>query len=85
VRDAVELIVDRLIDRRVAVAVDVAPQRRDAVDVGIAVGVVEIGSLGSIDDERRGLVAPAALLGERVQRWSRSAWISSSMEGMAAP
>jgi hypothetical protein len=45
--------------------VDVAPQRRDAVDVAAPVGVDEVGALGSLDDERL-LLAPVVLLGERM-------------------
>ena len=64
-RDALELLADRGVDRRVGVAVDVAPQRRGAVEVGVAVGVVERAALGPLDDERV-LLGPALLLGERV-------------------
>ena len=53
------------VDRRVRVAVDVAPQRRDAVEVGVAVGVVERAALGALDDQRV-LLGPALLLRERV-------------------
>ena len=66
VGDAVELVAHGLVEGRVAVAVDVAPQRRDAVDVGAAVGVDQVGALRGGDDDRRLLVLPAALLGERV-------------------
>jgi hypothetical protein len=65
VRDAVELRAHRCVDRRVAVAVDVAPQRRDAVDVGVAGRVVERAALGALDQHRR-LGLPPSLLGERV-------------------
>ena len=44
-RDAVELVAHSRVDVRVAVAVDVAPQRGDAVDVGVAVGVVTVAPL----------------------------------------
>ena len=44
--DPVELVADRRVDPRVAVAVDVAPQRGDAVDVAAAVGVDQVGALG---------------------------------------
>ena len=64
-RDALELLADRGVDRRVGVAVDVAPQRRGAVEVGVAVGVVERAALGPLDDQRV-LLAPALLLRERV-------------------
>ena len=53
------------VDQRMAVAVDVAPQRRDAVDVAPALGVDQVGALGALDHERL-LAAPVALLGERV-------------------
>ena len=52
--DATELVADRRVDRRVAVAVDVAPQRRDAVDVAAAVGVDQVGALAGLDRERLG-------------------------------
>ncbi len=39
VGDAIELTPDRLIERRVAMSVDVAPQRGDAVDIRVALGV----------------------------------------------
>ena len=63
VRDAVELVAYGGVDARVAVPVDVAPQRRDAVDVATAVDVDEVGALGALDDQRL-IVDPAALLGE---------------------
>ena len=50
---------------RVAVAVHVAPQRGDAVDVAPALGVDQVGALGALDDHRL-LVGPSALLGERM-------------------
>src|ERR1035441_6016419 len=63
-RDLIELGSDRAVDRRVAMTVDVAPQRRDAVDVGAAVGVVQIGSLLAFDHQRGLVLAPALLLSE---------------------
>jgi hypothetical protein len=48
------------------VAVDVAPKRRDAVDVGVALGVVQVRPVGVVDHQRRLAVAPARLPGERV-------------------
>src|SRR5438105_4251967 len=48
------------------VPVHVAPQRRDAVDVRVAVGVVQIGALRVVDHERELLGAPRVLLGERM-------------------
>ena len=65
VRDTVELVADRAVDRRVAVAVDVAPERRRPVDVAGAVGGDQVGPLAALDDERI-LLLPAALLGERM-------------------
>ena len=52
----VELRAHGAVDRRVAVAVDVAPQRRDAVDVAPALGVDQVGALGPLDHQR--LLAP---------------------------
>ena len=66
VRDALELRVDRRVDRRMPVPVDVAPERGDAVDVRVAVGVVEVGALGVIDDHDRLVLAPSSLLRERM-------------------
>ena len=71
-RHPVELVADRGVDARVAVAVDVAPQRRDPVDVAAAARVDQIGALAALDDERL-LVLPAALLGERMPEDVRSA------------
>ena len=65
VGDPVELIADRAVDGRVAVPVDVAPQRRGAVDVAGAVGGDQVGALAALDHERL-LLLPAALLGERM-------------------
>ena len=65
VRHGVELLAHGGVDARVAVAVDVAPQRRDAVDVAAAVGVDQVGALGALDDQRL-LALPAPLLRERV-------------------
>ena len=62
---AVELVAHGGVDARVAVAVDVAPERGDAVDVAAAVGVDQVGALGALDDQRL-LLAPGALLGERM-------------------
>src|ERR1035437_5905025 len=65
-RDLIELGPDRAVDRQVAMPVDVAPQRRDAVDVGAAIGVVQVGALSLLDHERGFVFAPALLLGERM-------------------
>src|SRR5947199_3689202 len=48
------------------VTVHVAPQRRDAVDVRVAVAVVQIRALGVVDHQRRLLRTPGLLLGERM-------------------
>ena len=45
--DAVELVAHRGVDRRVAVAVHVAPQRRDAVDVAAPLAVDQLAALGA--------------------------------------
>lgn len=63
--DAVELIADGLIDLGDAVAVDVAPEAGDAVDVAVFLGVDEVDAFGVVDDEGRGL-APLAHGGEGV-------------------
>jgi hypothetical protein len=65
VSDLVELVLDRDVDHRVPVAVHVAPQRRDAVDVAAALGIEQVDAVGALD-RRRVLVLPAALLGERM-------------------
>jgi hypothetical protein len=52
------------VDGRMAVPVDVAPERRDAVDVGVALGVVEVRPVGMFDDHGRLLVLPGLLLSE---------------------
>jgi hypothetical protein len=65
VGDAVELVMDRRVDGVVAVPVDVAPQRGDAVDVGVPVGVVESRPLRAVDDHWL-LLFPPLLLGERM-------------------
>src|SRR5581483_3410416 len=51
---------------RVAVAMNVAPQRGHAVDVGVPIGVVQIDPFGLLDDQRFLVLAPGALLGEGV-------------------
>ena len=55
----------RRVDRRVAVAVDVAPERGDAVEVAAPLGVDQLGALGALDHQRL-LRHPVALLRERV-------------------
>ncbi len=54
VRDPVELGADGGVDRGLAVPVDVAPERRDAVQVPAAVGVDQVVALGRGDHERVG-------------------------------
>ena len=78
VRDPVELVADRRVDRRVAVAVDVAPQRGDAVDVGVAVGVEQVvPSARAIDQRRlRPRHQPCCWV-NGCQTWRRSAAIRS--------
>jgi hypothetical protein len=66
VGDAVELSAHRRVERGMGVTVDVAPQRRDAVDVGVAVRVPQRRALRALDDDRRLLALPPALLGEGV-------------------
>ncbi len=63
--DLVELIADGLVDLGDAVAVDVAPEAGDAVDVAFAGGVDEVKALGPVDDQR-GLGSPLPHGGERV-------------------
>ena len=65
VRHPVELVADGPVDLRVAMAVDVAPERGDAVDVVAAVGVDQLPALGPLDRERL-FLAPTLLLGERM-------------------
>ena len=65
VRHAVELVADGGVDRGMAVPVDRAPQRRDAVDVAPALGVDQLAALGALHDQRV-LLRPSALLGEGV-------------------
>ena len=60
-----KLIDDRLIDRRVVVSVNIDPQRGDTVEITITVGVPEVHSVGTINDD--GFIGdPQGLLGERV-------------------
>ena len=63
--DAVELLADRGVDHRVAVAVDVAPEGGGAVEVALPVDVEEVGALAALDHQRL-FLAPALLLGEGV-------------------
>ncbi len=52
VGDAVQLRADGRIQPRMAMAVDIAPQAADAVDVGVAVDVEERAALGPLDHQR---------------------------------
>ena len=63
--DLVELISDGLVDLRDLVAVDVAPEAGDAVDVAVAFGVDQVKALGPVNDQR-GLITPLAHGGKRV-------------------
>ncbi len=65
VGDPVKLVAQRGVDARMAVPVDVAPERGDAVDVAVAVDVDEVGTLRALDDQLL-LLLPAALLRERM-------------------
>ena len=61
--DPLELVADRAVDQRMAVPVDVAPKRRDSVDVPLSLRVDQVGAVGALDHQRR-LPAPFTLLGE---------------------
>ena len=63
--DAVELLAQRRVDDGVAMAVDVAPERGDAVEVAAALAVDQVGALAALDHQRL-FLDPALLLGERV-------------------
>jgi hypothetical protein len=65
VRDPVELLAHGRVDAGMAMPVDVAPERGDAVDVAVPLVVDEIRSLGALDNQRL-FLDPALLLGERV-------------------
>ena len=56
---------DRAVDPRVAMAVDVAPERGDAVEVAAALDVDQVAALGPLDHQRL-FLAPGLLLGERM-------------------
>ena len=64
-RDSAKLAADGAIDQRVAMAVDVAPQRGDSVDVDVALSVIEVRAFAVVDHQRRLLVDPPLLLRER--------------------
>ena len=65
VRHPVELVAHGGVYARVAVAMNRAPERGDAVDVASTRGVDQLAALGAIDDQRL-LLRPPPLLGERV-------------------
>ncbi len=65
VGDLVELLAHGGVEHRVAVAVDRAPERGDAVDVAVAVDVDQVAALAALDHQRL-FVGPPLLLGERV-------------------
>jgi hypothetical protein len=50
VRNLIELFADGLIELRHAMAVDVAPERGNAVEIRFAVEVIEIAAVGAGDD-----------------------------------
>jgi len=65
VRNPVELFPYRLVDQGMTMAVDVAPQRGDAVDVAPSLRVHQVCAIAALD--RDGFfAAPVALLSERV-------------------
>ena len=63
VGDAVELLADPFVDRRMPVPVDVAPEGGDAVQIAATLGVDELGPLGGLDHQRL-LLHPITLLRE---------------------
>jgi hypothetical protein len=65
VSDPLELLLDRPVDLGMAVAVDVAPERGDAIEVAVAVGVDQLAAIGPLDHQRL-LGDPVPLLGEGV-------------------
>jgi hypothetical protein len=65
VGDLVELGLGGGVEDGVVMAVDVAPQRGGAVEVPVAIDVVEVDPLAALDHQRR-LLAPSLLLGEGV-------------------
>ena len=48
--DPLELVVHGLVDQRVAVPMDVAPQRRNAIEIPLAVDVDQLETVASADD-----------------------------------
>jgi hypothetical protein len=67
VRDAVELLAHGLVERRMSMAVDVAPERGDTVQIATPVGVDQLDPLGRLDHQRF-LSNPITLLRERVPK-----------------
>ena len=67
VGDTVELLANRLIDSGMPVTVDVAPERRDTVEIPPALAVDQLASVGGLDHERL-LRDPIALLREGVPK-----------------
>jgi hypothetical protein len=65
VGDLAELLADRRIDPGMPVAVDVAPERGDAVDVAAAVAGDQVRALGALDQQQL-FFLPGLLLGEGV-------------------
>ena len=63
--EAGELVAYRSVDLRHAVPVDGQPQRRDTVEIAVAVGVEQVHALGPLDHQRL-VVRPGAVRGERV-------------------
>ena len=63
VGDLVQLLAERLVDAGVAMAVDVAPQRGDAVDVTATIAVDQVSALRPLDHQRL-FLSPALLLGK---------------------
>jgi hypothetical protein len=63
--DAVELGADGIVDLGDAVAVDVAPETADAVEIFSAIGINQIHS-GGIGDDQGWLGEPGFHVGERV-------------------
>ena len=54
VRDLVELVAEGRVERGMAMAVDVAPERADAVEVATALDVEQVDALAAVDDQRVG-------------------------------
>jgi hypothetical protein len=61
--DAVELVANGLVDRRMSMAVDVAPEGGDTVQIPAPLRVDQLRSLTGLDHQRL-LLHPATLLSE---------------------